>query len=54
MFKLCESYTKQSFFFSDVNTFWTVLNNQYAIDTMKNLNSHNKPTSITCFDFLTP
>ena len=54
MFKLSESYNKQSFFFSDVNTFWTVLNNQHATDTMKNLNRQNKPTSITCFGFLTP
>ena len=52
MFQIIESYNKQKSFSSCVESFWTVITNEH-VDTIKNLNGHNKAASITCFDFST-
>lgn len=54
MFKPFEDDNMQSFFFSSVESFWTILNNQHVIYTTKNLNGRSKATPITCYNFSTP
>ena len=49
MFNQMYSCHKQGSFFWSVQSFWTILNNQAVIDTIKNENSHDKATSILIF-----
>ena len=53
MFNQMYSCHKQGSFFWSVQSFWTILNNQAVIDTIKNENSHDKATSTASFDFST-
>ena len=46
-------YIKQCSYFSDIKSFWTILNNQLVIDTIDKLNGRGKASSISCFDFST-
>lgn len=43
------NYNKQSFFFSGINFFWTILHNEPVINSINNLNRRSKALSISCF-----
>ena len=45
------NYNKQSHFFSGINFFRNILNDVRVINSISNLNKHNKSSSIPCFDF---
>ena len=53
MFAQIKAYNKEYSFYSGINTFWTILNNQPVINTINNLNERKKANSVTCFDFST-
>ena len=53
MFKQVERYNNKCRFFSGVNSFWTVLNNEPVIKQMKKLNERKMAETITTFDFST-
>ena len=50
MSKQIGSYNEQSSFFSGVTFFWSAINNQFVIGTIKNLNDRKNATSITRYD----
>ena len=52
-FKHFKAYNDKCSFFSDVKTFWTVLNNQLVIDSINKINWRKKARSISTFDFST-
>ena len=53
IFNQVNSYNKQWSYFSDVNSFWSILNNQPVTDALNKGDSRGKATSISCFDFST-
>ena len=52
-FKQIERYSNKCRFYSGVNSFWTVLNNEPVINQINKLNERNKAETITTFDFST-
>ena len=53
MFNQVSSDNKQRLYFWGVNSFWTILNSQHAIDALDKLNDRGKVTSVSYFDFST-
>lgn len=46
-------YNKLCSYFSGVNSFWTILNNQPALESINKRNGKGNTSSISCFDFST-
>ena len=52
-FRQIYTHNDKCWFFTGVNTFWVVQNNEPVIDTMNGLNKRRKATSVSTFDFST-
>ena len=52
-YKQIESYNKKCSFFSGVNTFWVIQNNQPVIKAIKKINDRRQGRSVETFDFST-
>ena len=53
IYKQIENYNYKTYFYSGVKTFWSIQNNQPAINAINKLNSRNRAGSISTFDFST-
>ena len=53
IFNTIQSYHKKSKFYSGLNTFWIIQNNNAVLQTVKNLNKRNAAKSVSTYDFST-
>ena len=52
-YRQVETYNTKSFFYSQVNTFWVIQNNEKVINCINKLNKINSVRSMSTFDFST-
>ena len=50
LFKQIGNSSKQIFFFSGINSFWAILSNKPATNSINNLSGISKALSISCFE----